>query len=141
MLVRQDIHLMNHGTQGFTLTAQKAGTATITVTATDMSDATAFTEVKGSKTVTITVKEQTTQNNQATGDASLKSITIAGKTYNNPKTDMTINVDASVDSAEVSAVANVSSSKITGTGVKELATGTNTVKITVTAARWNKKNI
>ncbi len=132
---------MNHGTQGFTLTAQKAGTATITVTATDMSDATAFTEVKGSKTVTITVKEQTTQNNQATGDASLKSITIAGKTYNNPKTDMTINVDASVDSAEVSAVANVSSSKITGTGVKELATGTNTVKITVTAARWSKKNI
>ena len=127
-----------HGSSTVTLKANKAGTATITATATDASDSTGSTAITGGKSVTITVKDPV-QNNNVSGDASLKSITVAGKTYNNPKTDMTVTVDASVGSANVTAVAKDANSKITGTGTKELVTGTNSVAITVTAPGGAKK--
>lgn len=130
--------MKEHGSSTVTLKANKAGTATITATATDASDATGSTAITGTKSVKITVKDPV-QNNNVSGDASLKSITVAGKTYNNPKTDMTVTVDASLGSANITAVATDANSKITGTGTKELVTGTNSVTITVTAPGGAKK--
>ena len=54
---------------------------------------------------------------------------MAGKTYNNPSNDFTITVASNINSVEISAVANKGT--VSGTGVKEITTGTNTFKISV----------
>lgn len=93
------------------------------------------------RTVTITVSDpapaQTT--NSGSSDATLKSLTVAGKTYTSPNTDTTVTVESSVDTATVSAVTSSSSAKVTGTGTKELAVGTNVVTLTVTAENGTTK--
>jgi len=132
-------------THPVTLTANKAGTAVITVKY-NVADYETETEKKSSKTVTITVKDPAPvtpppSNNPVggntgpakSGDATLKSITVAGKKQTSPKTDFTINVDSGLTSAEISAETNHSGARVSGTGTKELATGTNTVVLTVTA--------
>lgn len=131
-------------TYSTTIRANKAGKATITLTATDVSTSGGNPEpIEGSKSVTITVKDPTPPNNgggtSGSGDNNLKSITVAGKKYTNPSTDFTVNVDSGVTSTEVSAEASHGSAKISGTGRKELSTGTNTVTITVTAENGAKK--
>lgn len=139
-------------TSSITLTAKKAGTATITVTAASVSDLSGDNDVTGSKSVTITVKEQEksssssatsgTTNNSTTksSDATLKSITVGSKKYTSPNTTITAsNVSASTSSIKISAEANSSKAKISGTGTKDLVTGTNQIKITVTAEDGNKK--
>lgn len=114
-----------------TLTAHKAGTVTITATAADVADASSFEEIKGTQSVTIKINDPAPQNNGNSGNVSLKSIIVAGKTYNNPGTDFTVTVGADVGEVEIKAVAN-GNAKVSGTGLKELRTGTNTFKITVT---------
>lgn len=139
------------GSASVTLRANKAGTATIRVIASDVSDSN-FNDVTGTKTVTITVKDPVTEppvnNNPSggnsgtvnkSGDATLKSITVAGKTYNNPNTDLTVTVDANTNSTEIKAVPNSSKATVSGTGSKELVTGTNPVTITVTAENGAKR--
>lgn len=141
---------IENGSHSVTLVANKAGTATITLTAEDVADTATADEIKGSRTVTITVKEIQTPppaNNPSggntgsskSGDATLKSITVAGKTYTNPSTDFTVTVDANVNTTEVSAVPNNSKATISGTGSKELITGSNTIQITVTAENGARK--
>lgn len=126
--------LLIHGSETVTLKANKAGTATIKVIATDVSDSN-FNEVTGSKSVTITVKEPAPPPpaDNRSGDANLKSITVAGKTYTNPSTDFTIKVGADVAGTDVSAQTSSGAAKVSGTGRKELSTGSNIVKLTVTA--------
>lgn len=121
-----------------TLTAVGAGTATITVKS---STATAYDESKFSlnETFTITVNKPA-EPEQPKSDASLKSITVGSNVYQNPKTDITVKVDSSVNSINVSAVATDSNAKITGLGSKELKTGTNNVNITVTNPDGAKKD-
>lgn len=126
----------NSSTQ--TLKANKAGTATITVTPTSLANSDTAEVITTPKSITITVKEK--ENAPDTSQAKLKSITVAGKTYNNPGTDFTVNVDASMNVADVSAVAVNGGAKISGTGKKELKTGTNTVTITVTGPNGAKQN-
>lgn len=125
-----------------TLRAKKAGTATITVKYLAADYDTGIDD-ESSKSVKITVKDQAPENNgggsSGSGDNNLKSITVAGKKYTNPSTDFTVNVDSGVTSTEVSAEASHGSAKISGTGRKELSTGTNTVTITVTAENGAKK--
>lgn len=93
----------------------------------------------GSKSVTITVNNpappptQNNNNSNLSGDANLKSITVAGKTFNSPKTDISTTVGADVNSAEIKAVASNGNAKISGLGTKNLSTGTNVVTLTVTA--------
>ncbi|MCI8621809.1 MAG: cadherin-like beta sandwich domain-containing protein [Clostridia bacterium] len=125
--------------QTINLNAKKAGKATITLTPVTLGDSETNEELNlPAKSVTITVNEK--QSAPDTSGSKLKSITVAGKTYNNPGTDMTVTVGADVTSTEVSAVASSNGAKISGTGKKELKTGTNTVTLTVTGTNGAKLN-
>ena len=118
---------------------KKAGKATITITPVTIADADTSEELNlPAKSVSITVNEK--QSAPDTSVSKLKSITVAGKTYNNPGTDMTVTVGADVTSTEVSAVASSNGAKISGTGRKDLKTGTNTVTLTVTGSNGAKLN-
>lgn len=136
------------GSHSVTLRANKAGTATITLTATSVADSTTADDITGSRSVTITVNDPAPVNpptnsnqgqNNKSGDATLKSLTVAGKTYTNPSTDITVTVDSKTTTTNVSAVASNGAATVSGTGSKELATGSNTVRITVTAENGTKK--
>lgn len=141
---------IENGSHSVTLVANKAGKATITLTAVDVADSTTADEITGSKSVTITVNAPAPEppaNNggdnggsSKSGDATLKSLKIAGKTYNNPGTDFTITVNSNVTTVDISAVPNHGGAHVSGTGSKELVTGSNTVTITVTAENGAKKN-
>lgn len=129
-----------------TLTAKKAGNATITIATNDVSDMAGENEVKDSKTVNITVKEKVvtpppTQNSKST-DATLKSITVGGKTYNNPKTDITVaSVSADTSSIKIEAQTNNSKATVTGVGNKDLKAGTtNSFTLKVTAESGATQN-
>lgn len=154
-----------------TLTAKKAGTAKITVKADNVSDkdfnevrdskSVTITvsepkkeepkaeEPKKEEQKTETPKEQTPTNKEESpkpvvtksSDATLKSITVGGKKYNNPNTTTTAdNVSADTSSIKIEAQANDSKAKITGTGTKELITGTNRFTIKVTAEDGSTKS-
>lgn len=128
------------GNHSVTLKANKAGKATVSVQAEDVSDS-AGNPITGSKSVTITVKDPAPTNNgggnSGSSNANLKSITVAGKTYNNPNRDITVTVDSKTNSTEVSAQTSDANAKVSGTGRKELSTGTNTVVLKVTAQNGN----
>ena len=103
-------------------------------------------EVKDSKTVNITVKEKVvtpppTQNSKST-DATLKSITVGGKKYNNPKTDITVaSVSADTSSIKIEAQTNNSKATVTGVGNKDLTAGTtNSFTLKVTAESGATQN-
>lgn len=123
------------GSHSVTLKANKAGKATITATATNASNTAGTQDLTGSKSVTITVTEPAPPppTDNRSGDANLKSVTVAGKTYTNPSQDFTIKVGADVASTDVSAQTSSGAAKVSGTGRKELSTGSNIVKLTVTA--------
>ena len=121
---------VENGNHSVTLKANKAGRATITVDYTSVADSVTSEDITGSKSVTIEVKEKPQAPDTST--ATLKSITVAGKIYTDPSRDFTVTVGADVTVTEISAVANNGNAKISGTGSKELRTGTNTVTITVT---------
>lgn len=137
-------------TKSITLTAKKAGKATITVTASNVSDVSGDNDVTGSKSVSITVTAPssggttTTKPNNNTSskssDATLKSITIGGKTYTKPSTNITApNVSSSTSSIKINATVNNSKAKVSGTGTKDLKTGTNKFNLKVTAENGNTK--
>lgn len=127
---------LENNSSSVTIKANKPGTATITLTPVSLADSDTAEKVTNSKSITITVKEKAQAPD--TSSAKLKSITVAGKIYNNPSTDITITVDGKTDTVDVSAVAVNSNAKISGTGRKELKTGTNTVAITVTGSNGVK---
>ena len=129
---------VENGSHSVTLTANKAGRATITVDFTSVADSVTSDDITGSKSVTIEVKEKPQAPD--TSSATLKSITVAGKNYPNPSRDFTVTVGADVTATEISAVANNGNAKISGTGSKELRTGTNTVTITVTGGNGASLN-
>ena len=143
-------------TYSVTLTAKKKGNAKITVTAEDVSDK-SFNDVTGSKSVTITVSEPQSQapsngggssggsssgssSSNKSSDATLKSITVGGKKYSNPNTDITISsVSASTSSITIDAETNNSNAKVSGTGTKALEAGTtNNFVLNVTAEDGTK---
>lgn len=107
-------------------------------------------EPKKEEQKTETPKEQTPTNKEEetpkpvvtkSSDASLKSITVGGKKYNNPNTTTTANnVSADISSIKIEAQANDSKAKIAGTGTKELITGTNRFTIKVTAEDGSTKS-
>lgn len=141
--------------ENITLTAKAAGTATITVTPEDVSD-TEYNKITSPKSVIITVgANNPTTPNQPTnpttpsqpnttksGDATLKSITIGGKTYSGSSLKNTISytVESSVNSIKISATKNHSKATVSGTGTKSLVAGqTNKFPINVTAENGTKK--
>lgn len=141
--------------ENITLTAKTAGTATITVTPEDVSD-TEYNKITSPKSVIITVGANNTTtpnqptnpttpsqpNNTKSGDATLKSITIGGKTYSGSSLKNTISytVESSVNSIKISAIKNHSKATVSGTGTKSLVAGqTNKFPINVTAENGTKK--
>ena len=124
------------GSQSITVTGKKAGTATITVTASDVGD-TSENEVSGSKTIKITVKDSGSSTGGSSGTntstkATLKKLVVAGKTYNNPAKSITVKVGNDVTSAKiVPTTSNGESYKINKENPVKLEEGTNTVKITL----------
>ncbi len=141
--------------ENITLTAKAAGTATITVTPVDVSD-TEYNKITSPKSVIITVgANNPTTPNQPTNpttpsqpnstksaDATLKSITIGGKTYSGSSLKNTISytVESSVNSIKISATKNHSKATVSGTGTKSLVAGqTNKFQINVTAENGTKK--
>ncbi len=141
--------------ENITLTAKGAGTATITVTPIDVSD-TEYNKITSPKSVIITVgANNPTTPNQPTnpttpsqpnttksGDATLKSITIGGKTYSGSSLKDTISytAESSVNSIKISATKNNSKATVSGTGTKSLVAGqTNRFSIVVTAENGAKK--
>lgn len=131
-----------------TLTAKKAGTSTITVVPFDVSDTAGENQMdpKDDRKVNITVKEKVVtpppaQNSKST-DATLKSITVGGKKYNNPKTDITVaSVSADTSSIKIEAQTNNSKATVTGVGNKDLTAGTtNSFTLKVTAESGATQN-
>ncbi len=140
---------IENGSQSVTLKANKPGKATITVTANNVAESSSpFGPVTGSKRVTITVPEPKVEkpidnnsNSSKSSDASLKAITIGGKNYSNPDTRITApSVSADTSSIKIYATANDSKAKISGTGTKDLVTGTNKFTIKVTAENGATKS-
>ncbi len=135
--------------RSYTVTAKQAGSATITVKS---YTASGYDEGKFSlsKTFEITVKapsssgssgEKTSNaNSSKSSDATLKSITVGGKTYSKPSTNITApNVSSSTSSIKISATVNNSKAKVSGTGTKDLKTGTNKFTLKVTAENGSTK--
>lgn len=153
-----------------TLTAKKAGTANITLTAKNVSDTAGENDITGSKKITITVpepkkeepkqeepkkeepkqeepkqeetkkEEQKQQTIQKSSDNTLKKIIVGGRTYNNPGTSIKAdNVEADVSDIRIEAQTNDSKAKVSGTGTKELVTGTNKFTLKVTAEDGSTK--
>lgn len=101
--------------------------------------------------MTITVADNTTtqpptpqvpSTTTKSGDATLKSITIGGKTYSGSslKNAITYTAGANVNSIKISAAKSNSKATVSGTGTKQLVQGqTNTFQINVTAENGTKK--
>lgn len=147
--------------ENITLTAKAAGTATITVTPVSVSD-TDLNLITSPKSVIITVSANNTPapnqpsnptaptnpttpsqpNTTKSGDATLKSITVGGKTYSGSSLKNTISytAESSVNSIKISATKNHSKATVSGTGTKSLVAGqTNKFQINVTAENGTKK--
>lgn len=123
-----------------TVTGVKEGTATITITPVTVSDDD-YNLITASKSVTVKVVANTTTNNtkkeetKKSSDATLKSITLERGSidFKSDVTDYTVEVDKSVSSLGVKAVANDSKATVKITGDENFKVGENIVKITVTA--------
>ncbi len=129
------------GSGTITVTAKKAGTATITIKAEDVGD-TSENEVTGSIPVKITVTEQEDQKKDPPPKATIKKLVVAGKTYNNPSKNITVKVDNDVTNAKISVTTSNGESYTINKGNNvKLEEGTNTVKITLASGNVYTVNI
>lgn len=131
-----------------TITAKSAGTATITIKATDVAD-TEANVVSGSKTVTIKVADSSSSNsstNNTTSDtsktkstnANLSTLGVTPKEYDfsgfsKDKTSYSVTVPNDVDSLKVAYKTADSKATVKVTGNTNLEVGTNNIKVVVTA--------
>lgn len=138
-----------------TLTAKKVGTATITITAVDVSD-TSYNEITGSKTIKITVTEPSSGGGNSGGNSGnsgansggstttnqssnnyLKSLKINTGTlspaFDKDRTSYTVKVGEEVNEIKVTAVAADSKATITVAGNTNLEPGTNKITVQVKA--------
>lgn len=150
---------IDNTTQSITLKANKEGSATITVTASDVTsyDGKAIT---GSKSVTITAKaKQVVNNNNNSGGNNnnytpakstpkssnnfLTSLTVDGlklnETFDKETLEYTLTVPAETEKIKINAQVSDSSAKVTGTGEVKVSTGLNKLEIIVTAENGSKR--
>ena len=146
-------------------TAKSAGSATITVTASDVADYDTGNAVGGSKSITINVVEPSRGGNSKTtnskknkqsydygddtidinkeysSDNYLSSLKIEGYDidFNKEKQEYSLDVDEDVTSINVTATANDSNANVIGTGNIKLTDGINNIKITVVAENGNER--
>lgn len=141
-----------------TLTAKKVGTATITITAVDVSD-TSYNEITGSKTIKITVTEPSSGGGNSGGNSGnsgnsgansggstttnqssnnyLKSLKIdigtLSPAFDKDRTSYTVKIGEEVNQIKVTAVAADSKATITVKGNTNLEPGTNKITVQVKA--------
>lgn len=149
---------IDNTTQSITLKANKEGSATITVTASDVTsyDGKAIT---GSKSVTITAKAKQVVNNNNSGENNnnytpakstpkssnnfLTSLTVDGlklnETFDKETLEYTLTVPAETEKIKINAQVSDSSAKVTGTGEVKVSTGLNKLEIIVTAENGSKR--
>ena len=139
---------IDNSTQSVTLKAIKEGSATISVTA---SDVTSYggENVGGTKSVTITVRGAAQQKNNNTYVAPkssnnfLSSLTVdnfkLNETFDKESLEYTLTVPSDTEKIKINAQLADSSATVTGTGEKALETGLNTIELVVTAANGSKR--
>lgn len=133
-----------------TIKAVAPGTTTITVNPVNVSD-NEYNLLTNKKTITITVKKATTNTNtdtntdkdkkptttttQKSSDATLKSLktSVVDLDFNKNTTNYVVNVDKTVTTLGLKAVANHSKAKVEITGDEGFVIGENIVKVKVTA--------
>ena len=120
------------------------GTATVTITPTDVSDEN-YNFLTNKKSIKITVKKASTDKTTTTenkktetkksSDATLKSLTssVVDIDFSKDKTKYTVYVDKTVTSLGLKAIANNSKANVKVIGDENFVTGTNLVKVVVTA--------
>lgn len=144
---------IDNNSASITITAKSVGTATITITPTDV---TAYDNntITGNKTITITVKDKPTSNPSTGGNNSgtttnttptkkkstnnyLSSLTIEGytldKEFKKDEAEYSIMVENDVNKIKINAQLDDSSAKVTGIGEVEVKEGINKLEIKVTA--------
>ena len=88
-----------------------------------------------------TYKVIVTKNDNRNKNNDLSSLTVSGLTFdfNKNTTSYTLSAEHSIDKVEISAKAEDSKAKVSGTGSKTLKDGKNTFSVTVTAENESKK--
>ena len=139
---------IDNSSQSVTLRAIKEGSATISVTA---SDVTSYggENIGGTKSVTITVRGAAQQKNNNTYTAPkssnnfLSSLTIdnfkLNETFDKESLEYTLTVPSDTEKIKINAQLADSSATVTGTGEKTIETGLNTIELVVTAANGSKR--
>ncbi len=145
---------IDNGTQSVTLKANKEGSATITVTASDVTSYSGA-SISGSKSVNITVKAKPTPSNNKSNNYTpakvtpkssnnfLTSLTIDGlklnEDFDKEKLEYTLTIPAETEKIKINAQVNDSNAKVTGVGEVKVSTGLNTFEIVVTAENGSKR--
>jgi hypothetical protein len=127
------------GSNSFRITAKSVGTATITITPTDMANGSGGTVSLGAKSITIyskAVHVDTRSTNNNLSALSVEGYTIS---FDKNNTAYLLDVDYTVDKINVNATAEDSKSKVTVEGNTSLAPGENIVKVIVTAENTAQK--
>lgn len=128
-------------------TANQVGSATITVNATNVSDANGN-DFTGSRSITINViKKNTTTpieiNKTYSSNNNLKSLSIDGyelnPAFNKDTLEYTIELTPGTEKINVKAVAEHNNATIKGVGEVQVSEGVNTINIVVTAENGNEK--
>lgn len=148
---------IDNTTQSITLKANKEGSATITVTASDVTSYSGN-SITGSKSVNITVKAKQVVYNNNTGNNNnytpakttpkssnnfLTSLTVDGlklnESFDKETLEYTLTVPAETEKIKINAQVSDSNAKVTGTGKVKVTTGLNTFDIVVTAENGSKR--
>lgn len=123
-------------------TAKTEGNATITVTSSSVADANGNDIPVTSKSCSITVKNA---NTPSSSGATITSLTVGEKTYSNPKSDITVNVENETDSINIKANTNTgegySISSTSGSKASPVKLSEGTTNIYVTLASGPKYTV
>jgi len=146
---------IDNTTLNVTLTTKKVGSATITVTADDVTSYSGTT-ITGSKKVNITVKAKQTTSSSGSGNSGstnkpkpkssnsfLTSLSIDGikleEEFDKETLEYTATVPAETEKIKINAQLADSNAKVTGTGEVSVSAGLNTFEIVVTAENGSKR--
>lgn len=152
------------GSSSVTITAKKAGTATITVTASDVASTDGSTEITGSKTCTVTVNAKTTSNSgvsssggstsnknnttkeekEKSKDSTLSALSVNEGTitpeFSKDVKEYALTIPYEISEINVTATPTDSKAKVAVEGNKDLKEGENTVTVKVTAEDGSTSN-
>ena len=141
---------IDNNSDSITIKTSAAGTATITITPTDVTSYDGNT-ITGNKSVTITVKNKQTNNSSnstyvpktKSSNNNLTSLTIDGvdldSKFNKDTLEYSATISAGIEKIKINAQLADSSASVSGIGEKEVKVGENKFEIKVTAENGNVK--